>query len=128
MKMYKRHNFKNLKIWNQSMEIAADVNGAVKDWPREERFELTSQAIRSAYSIPSNIAEGSAKSSRKDFRRFLEISLGSCYELETQLILAARFKYGNTEKINSILESLSEEQRMILGMIERLAKEINQSS
>ncbi len=80
-------NFRELEIWNLSRGLVKEVYVLMKDMPVEEKFGLTSQIKRSAVSIPSNIAEGCAKKSNKDFSRFLEISLGSCYELETQLIL-----------------------------------------
>ena len=80
-------NFRELDIWNLSRELVKEIYFLMKIMPDEEKYGLTSQIKRSVISIPSNIAEGCAKKSNKDFSRFLEISLGSCYELETQLIL-----------------------------------------
>jgi four helix bundle protein len=80
-------NFRDLEIWNLSRSLVKEIYILMKTMPDEEKFGLTSQIKRSVISIPSNIAEGCAKKSNKDFSRFLEISLGSCYELETQLNL-----------------------------------------
>ncbi len=80
-------NFRELDIWNLSRGLVKEIYFLMKTMPDEEKYGLTSQIKRSVISIPSNIAEGCAKKSNKDFSRFLEICLGSCYELETQLIL-----------------------------------------
>jgi four helix bundle protein len=87
------HNFRKLDIWLKSMDLVVEIYNLTSVFPNHEKFGLSSQMQRSAVSIPSNIAEGSAKSSNKDFARFLEMSLGSSYELETELILASRLKY-----------------------------------
>jgi four helix bundle protein len=75
------HNFKKLDIWNKSVAFVSDIYRLVNTFPQTERFGAVSQMQRVAVSIPTNIAEGSAKSSAKDFIRFLEISLGSSLEL-----------------------------------------------
>mgnify|MGYP006198321703 CR=1 FL=1 len=82
-------NFRDIEIWNLSRVLVKEIYFLMKIMPDEEKYGLTSQIKRSVISIPSNIAEGCAKKSNKDFSRFLEISLGSCYELETQLILCS---------------------------------------
>ena len=104
-------NFRELEIWNLSRGLVKEVYVLMKDMPVEEKFGLTSQIKRSAVSIPSNIAEGCAKKSNKDFSRFLEISLGSCYELETQLILCL--------DIELISENAIEEKIMLIQTIEK---------
>jgi len=81
-------NFRDLKVWTESMDIAKSVYSILNSLPEFEKFGLCSQISRAAVSIPSNIAEGCGKSSNKEFKRYLEIALGSSYELETQLILA----------------------------------------
>jgi len=75
------HNFRRLNIWIKSIDFVADVYRITKSFPKEEKFGLSSQMERAAVSISANIAEGSAKSSEKDFARFLEMSLGSAYEI-----------------------------------------------
>ena len=104
-------NFRDLEVWNLSRKLVKEVYFLMKMMPDEERFGLTSQIKRSAISIPSNIAEGCAKKSNKDFSRFLEISLGSCYELETQLILCS--------DVELISEEIIEEKIILLQTIEK---------
>ncbi|QGY44591.1 four helix bundle protein [Maribellus comscasis] len=107
------HNFRNLKIWQKSRILVKEVFLLTRDFPAEEKFVLTSQILRSAYSIPSNIAEGSGRSSNKEFVRFLDIALSSAFELETQLILASDIGYLSENKLEKILTILQEIQKMI---------------
>ncbi len=79
-------DFRKYDIWNDSMDLVNQVYRIVEQFPKSEKFILVSQITRSAISIPSNIAEGTSRKSEKDFSRFLEISLGSAFELETQMI------------------------------------------
>ncbi|MFA7494371.1 MAG: four helix bundle protein [Proteiniphilum sp.] len=109
------HNFKKLDIWNRSVEFVTDIYRLVNTFPQVERFGLIAQMQRAAVSIPTNIAEGSAKSSNKDFARFLEISLGSAYELETELSLSFKLSYIEAETYEQFQQKLSELQRMISG-------------
>lgn len=107
------HNFRNLKIWQKSRELVKEVFLLTRIFPDEEKFGLTSQILRSAYSIPSNIAEGSGRGSDKEFVRFLDIALGSAFELETQLILASDINYISESQLGHILNLLQENQKMI---------------
>ncbi len=91
-----------------------------RDFPSEEKFGLTPQILRSAYSIPSNIAEGSGRSSDKEFSRFLDIALGSAFELETQLILASDLNYLSEDKMQNIHNLLNEIQKMIYSFKTKL--------
>lgn len=102
------------------MDLVTDIYLLTNSFPNYERFGLTSQMQRSAVSIPTNIAEGSAKSSNKDFARFLEISIGSSYELETELILATNLKYIESDVSTKIQNKLSEIQKMIYGFKQKL--------
>lgn len=79
-------NFRNLKIWQKGMNLVCMIHKLTEMLPSTEQYGLLSQITRAAISIPSNIAEGRTRNSQKDFKRFLEIALGSTYELETQLI------------------------------------------
>ena len=88
--------------------------------PREEKYGLRNQIARAAISIPSNIAEGSAKNSKKDFKRFLEMALGSAFELETQLLIIQKLKYSTSIPVTPIIDSLQEEQKMINGYMKSL--------
>lgn len=107
------HNFKNLKIWQKSRLLVKEVFLLTRDFPIEEKFGLVSQILRSAYSIPSNIAEGSGRTTNKEFARFLDIALGSAFELETQLILASDIDYLSENKLQEIQNLLQEIQKMI---------------
>ena len=106
-------NFRKYDIWIDGIEFVLDVYTATDTFPSEERFGLTSQARRSAVSIPSNIAEGSSRKSDIEFSRFLEIALGSAFELETQLILAFRRKYLSQVNFDRLLEAIHSLQRRI---------------
>ena len=86
-------NFKELKIWQKGFEIAVDTYKLIEAFPKSEKYSLTQQATRAATSIPSNIAEGSSRRSEKDYYRFIEISLGSSFELGTQLLIAKTVKF-----------------------------------
>jgi four helix bundle protein len=97
----KRHNYKNLKIWNLGIEIVDDVFKITDTFPKEEKFGLVSQINRCSVSIPSNIAEGSSRTD-KSFSHFIDISLGSSFELETQLIIANKRKYITEEQLKII--------------------------
>ncbi len=102
------------------MDLASEIYLLANSFPSIERFGLISQMQRSAVSIPSNIAEGSAKSSNKDFSRFLEMSIGSSFELETQLILATKLNYLESEVSLSTQSKINELQKMIIGFKNKL--------
>ena len=120
----KPHKFRNLKVWQRAIELVESVYKATSTFPKEELFGLISHIKRSVISIPSNIAEGSAKSLEKDFNRFLEISLGSCYELETHLTLANRLEMLETEGYNKLIFDVHEVQKMITGLSKSLTTNI----
>ena len=103
---------KELKVWQESMDLVVCIYETVKNFPKEELYGLTSQMKRSALSIPSNIAEGAGRQSQAEFIRFLYIALGSASELETQLEIAFRLGFiGNLiqfqKSINYIKSMLS---------------------
>lgn len=93
-----RHNHRNLKIWQLGTEIMKDIYDVTSTFPKKEDYRLTSQSTGSAVSMPSNIAEGSARTDRA-FVNYLDISLGSSYKLGTQLIAAHHAKYISEENI-----------------------------
>jgi len=110
----KRHNYKKLKIWQLGLEISKDISDILTDFPKHERFDLSSQISRCSISIPSNIAEGSARTD-KSFSHFLNISLGSSFELTTQLLIAHHRAYIHTETLNKLEEKIEEFQKMTMG-------------
>jgi len=109
-----------MDIWADAMDIVKDVYCLTKSFPQEELFGLTSQMQRAAVSVPSNIAEGSGKGSNKDFARFLAISLGSLFELETQLILAGSLGYVTSAQVDELTPKLQSLQRRIYNFKEKL--------
>jgi len=115
-------NFKELKVWQNGFQIAVNSFKITESFPQQEKFGLSSQINRAGVSIPSNIAEGSSRTSDKDYNRFIEISLGSSFELETQLLIAKAVKYGNETLINSTLKLLSEEEKMLTAFSSSLTK------
>lgn len=110
----KRHNYKNLKIWKLGLEIVDDVYEILKGFPKEEKFGLTSQISRCSISIPSNIAEGSSRTN-KSFSHFIDIALGSSFELETQLLIAFKRNYIIKEQLKQVGEKMEEFQKMTMG-------------
>jgi four helix bundle protein len=115
-------NFKQLKIWQKGFTIAVNSLKLTAGFPREERFGLSSQINKAAISIPSNIAEGSSRTSEKDYNRFIEISLGSSFELETQLLISQAVSYGDPALCSVILNELNEEQRMLSSFSRQLQR------
>ncbi|MFP7654575.1 four helix bundle protein [Chryseobacterium proteolyticum] len=115
-----KHNFKNLNIWKLAIELANDVYILTDIFPKSEEFGLKSQIRRCSVSVPSNIAEGSSRSSNKDFNRFLEISLGSLYELQTQIIISSNRSYFDLSQLENIENKITELQRMISGFQKNL--------
>lgn len=114
-----KHNFKNLKIWILSMEITSDIHKITLEFPKNEIYGLVSQMNRAAVSIPSNIAEGSNRGNTH-FIHFLNISLGSSFELQTQLLIAFQNKYITEEKMIEIENKIVEFQKMTTAFISKL--------
>ena len=115
-------NFKELKVWQKGVEIAVTSYKLVDTFPNSEKYSLSQQITRAAVSIPSNIAEGSSRRSEKEYARFLEISLGSCFELETQYLIAQNVNFGNQQIVTTGLQMLNEEQKMIMAFLNKLNK------
>ncbi|QDH78455.1 four helix bundle protein [Echinicola soli] len=116
------HNFKELKVWQKSVDYAIKIYQMTQGFPQEEKFGLTSQMRRAGVSIPSNIAEGCTKTSYKSFANSLEISLGESFELETQLEISKRIGLVTEDMNEEIQSDLSEIQRMIIGLKSTLTK------
>ena len=111
------HNYKKLEVWQRSMDLCVKVYGICRQLPSEEKFGMYSQLTRSSVSISANIAEGCGRQHPKEFKQFLSIALGSCYETETHLILLHRVGFLKQGDIFSDLETL---QRMLRGLIRNL--------
>jgi four helix bundle protein len=110
-----KHNFKNIKVWQKSVDLAVKVYQMTTTFPSEEKFGMTSQMRRSSVSIPSNIAEGSARNTSRAFTNCLDISLGESFELETQAIIAHRVGLLEQELFDSMNQDIDEIQKMIIG-------------
>lgn len=101
------YNFEKLDCWQNAKNVAFSVYKLCQNYPSKEQFALTNQTTRAAVSIVANIAEGSSRASKKGFKHFLEISLGSAFELETLLIIALENKYlaiDEKDKISNIIK------------------------
>ena len=114
-----KHNFKNLKIWILAMEITSDIHTVCLSFPKNELYGLISQMNRAAVSMPSNIAEGSNRENTH-FKHYLNISLGSSFELQTQLLIALQNKYLTQEKTLEIENKIIEFQKMTAGFISKI--------
>src|ERR1700742_4041435 len=109
------HNFRNLKIWQKSMDLTDLILYYIEGLPAKERFNLADQINRCSCSIPSNIAEGSGKRTINHFAEFLTTALTSSFELETQLLICERRQYGDIDKLKNCLELTAEVQKMIFA-------------
>jgi len=118
-----KHNFKNLLIWQKGMDLTDLIYLYNADLPTSERFNLIDQMNRSSCSIPTNIAEGSGKRSKLQFAEYLSTALTSSYELETQLLICERRKYGKEEKLVQALSLVNEVQKMIFTFREKIINE-----
>ena len=117
-------SYRDLLVWQRAMDLALGIYALSRSFPDSERFVMVSQLRRAAVSVPSNIAEGHARSSTRDFLRFLSIASGSLAELETQLILAHRLDYLDQDRLDSTLVLAGETGRMIRGLQTSLASRI----
>ena len=113
-------SFKDLKIWQRSIHLVEEVYTVSRSFPKEEIYGLQAQVRCSAVSIPSNIAEGFARLHNREYRNFLYISLGSCAELTTQIIIASRLKYFEKTKADTLLKEIEEISKMTVGLIKKL--------
>ena len=113
-------DFKKLEIWQLSIKIVTSIYKIADKLPSNERFGIRSQIYRAAVSIPSNIAEGCSRSSEADFKRFLEIALGSAFELETQLIIINELELVDKNVVNSVIELLKLEQKKTNSLISKI--------
>lgn len=112
------HNLKELKIWHKAIELTTEVYRLTAEFPKEEKYGLTSQVRRAAVSIPSNIAEGAGRNSDKEFVHFLGISNGSSYELQTQLIISKNL--GLIINTENILDQINQIQKMNYSLQQKL--------
>ena len=110
------NNHKDLNVWKDSIEFVKNIYLITSKFPKNEVYGLTSQIRRSAVSIPSNLAEGAARQTKKEFSQFIFIALGSLSELKTQLIIAKEIKFINNFEFNEINEKITLIRKMLLGL------------
>ena len=113
-------NYKDLLIWRKGIELVKEVYKVVKFIPETEKYGLISQMTRAAVSIPANIAEGSGRNSDKDYSRFIDIALGSCFELQTYLVITKELKWIEDDAVNSLEQTLDEEIKMTHNFLRTL--------
>ena len=116
------HKYQDLKLWQKGIDLVVELYKATGEFPKEEKYGLTSQMRRSAISIPSNIAEGAGRNSDKEFCHFLSVANGSSYELETQVIVANRLELLPKELCDELCSQLNEIQKMNYNLQSRLTK------
>ncbi len=115
------HNYKKLEVWNRDVDFATQIYSTTKSFPIDELYGLTSQLRRASVSISSNISEGAGRNSDKEFRQFLNISFGSCAEIETQLIISKKLGYLSEEQFSILSTEIIEIQKIIYSLIQKFS-------
>ncbi len=118
-------SFRDLVVWQKAMCLVEHVYAISKHFPSDERYALTSQLRRASVSVPSNIAEGYGRHSTMDNVRFLQIALGSAYELETQLELSVRLQLAGMNEVKDALELCVEIEKMLVALSNKLRARTN---
>lgn len=116
--------FRDLLIWQKAMELVTNCYAISADFPKDEQFGLTAQIRRCSISIPSNISEGFGRGTNKDYLRFLNFSLGSFFEFQTQIEIAFNLKYISLEKFDKLYEDSRELERMLSSFMRQVKKNI----
>jgi len=122
------HSYKDLKVWQNAINLATSVYYLTYKFPKQEMYGLSHQIQKAVVSVPSNIAEGAARNSTKEFLYFLSIALGSLAELETQLILALSLAYLEKTDLEVMLSRTNEVGRMIRGLQKSLRAKLSSTS
>lgn len=110
------NNFRELVVWQKSIDLVVAIYELTKKFPNEEKFGLTTQMQRSATSIPSNVAEGAGRNSGASFKQFVTIAIGSSHELETQMIISKKLGYINVDSYEMVISDLTAIQKMLYGL------------
>lgn len=116
--------YKNLILWQHSMELVTSIYTVTKTFPESEKFNLISQFNRAVVSIPSNMAEGYGRESAKNYIQFLKISIGSVYEVETLLLISRNLNYLSSEKYLEFQNLLEEISKFLNGLISSIQRKI----
>jgi four helix bundle protein len=113
-------NFKELKIWQKGIDIAIKTYQFADTLPKEDKYTIVQQMTKASVSISSNIAEDSSRKSERDYSQFIEISIGSAFELETQIIIVEKLNKGNRQLLQDLKTEVADEQRMLTGFQQKL--------
>ena len=114
---------RDLRVWQKGMDLVETVYGLTRTFPLEERFGLVSQATRAVVSVPTNIAEGHARGTRRDYAHFVSIARGSLMELETLMMISIRLRYVTPERAAETLATVTELGRMLTTLRKKLTAE-----
>ena len=117
-------SFRDLQVWKKSIELTMLVYEFMREFPKEEIYGLTSQMRRASVSIASNIAEGSARGTRRDFRQFVKLAHGSNCELQTQIVIASQLRFGDPEKCEAVEMRSHEVGKMLSALSNYLTEKI----
>jgi four helix bundle protein len=117
-------DFRDLEVWQKSMDLAVDVYGIARQFPREERFELTSQLRKAVVSVSSNIAEGSGRATTKDLLNFLSTARGSLRESESLLLLSQRLGYVSEQDLKAVIQLVHRIGQMLTALRKKLRKKL----
>ena len=109
-------SYRDLEVWQKAMDLVTDIYSTTNSFPDTEKFGLTNQLRRAAVSIPSNIAEGQGRGSKKEFNQFLNIAYGSLQEVETQIEISTRLNFISNEQSTPLLDQCSTIARMLNGL------------
>jgi len=115
-------DFRNLQIWQKGHQLTLDIYKMTKAFPKEELYGVVSQLRRAASSVPTNIAEGCARGSDKDFARFIQIALGSANETEYLILLSGDLGYASLEETKMVTEELQSLKKMLTSLLKTLNK------
>ena len=115
--------FRELKVWQKGHELTLDIYRAVRTFPKDEMYGLTSQLRRSAVSVPANIAEGCARGSEAELRHFLQIAMGSASEVEYYVLLAHELGYLGESQYETLSSRVTEVKRMLTSFVQKLRAE-----
>ena len=116
------NSFRELKVWQKAMILVTNIYTITSKFPQNEQFGLTSQIRRSSVSIPSNIAEGFGRNTKNEFVRFSRISIGSLFELQTQLEISKNLEFISLEEFNKMLFESIEIEKMLKALIKSIKK------
>ena len=116
----KIRSFRDLVVWQKGIELVKEVYKITKSFPKDEQYGLSSQMRRAAVSVPSNISEGHRKRSTKEYKQFLNIALGSCGELETQVVIAKELNYISINEEDFLTERIDHICRMLVSLDKKL--------